>query len=691
MTDDVVMAFARRLGIETGYWDVHGRRHEASIEALRVILGCMGVSVPSGTGILAEAVLAEMLDQRVTAAPAVVWDGDRVEFEIAVPPSSVGEPRGTVVLEDGVEVELGRPAVAQGTGPTRRWLVFDSVGGEAHGGLPFGYHRIVLASDRGGTHTHLIERPLWVAPRGVAGPDVLERLWGVFAPLYAVPVGGHGPSVTTLDRLGEWIAGFGGRMVATLPLLAGFVGYGREPYDPGPYAPVSRLHWNELYLDLDRLGLPRPGSAAAAVGTRRPFDYRDVASARRLLIERELSGPIGELVARGETSRYAAFRATLERFGAPWAAWPTAARNGDLRPGRDYDVAAAAFHELCQRAMQDQLDDLHHAFRRRDQRLYLDLPLGAHPAGFETWADPELYAWGASIGAPPDEFFERGQDWGLPPVRPDAASARGHDHFRSVVAHHCRVAGVLRIDHVMGLHRLFWVPEGADPTDGVYVRYPMNELLAVLAIESVRNDCYVVGEDLGTVPDEVREGMARHDVLGMYVAEFRTPGTPGGGVTPPWQRCVASVDTHDTPTFAGWVEARDVDQRIEIGGSDSVAADAARRERAEQVANLRLELQRRGLLEPGPADVAALHVALLRFLGDSDAALLLVALEDLWGETEPQNVPGTPVDRPNWVQRFPMDLDQLVTDRGVANVLEAVQQARLGSHFRARHHLEEIS
>lgn len=691
MIDDKVLAVARHVGIETEYWDVRGHRHEASVEALRAILECMKVEVPSVDGESFDAALAELLDRRVDASPVVVWEGDRVEFETMAPASVTGEPRGTVVLEDGTVLDIGWPTVAQGASASRRWLVFEAMGGEAHGGLPVGYHQICVAWDGGGTTGDRIERPLWVAPRGVAGPTLLERLWGVFAPLYAIPDRGSQSSVFTLDRLGDWIGALGGRVIATLPLLAGFLGYRGEPYEPSPYAPVSRQHWNELYLDLRTLGIA--DRAPLRPGDRR-FPYQEAARARRETIESALGGRLGELMATGSFSDYSRFRATVEQRGAPWTGWPEAARVGDLEAGRDFDPMGAAFHELCQQLLEEQFSMVGESFRRREQRLYLDLPLGAHPSGYETWRHPEVFAWGASIGAPPDDFFERGQNWGLPPVHPALASADGHSLFREVVAHHCRVAGVLRIDHVMGLHRLFWVPDGAEAHEGVYVRYPMNELLAVLSIESCRHDCYIVGEDLGTVPDEVREGMARHDLLGMYVVQFQTPASPGAALMPPWQRCVASVDTHDTPTFAGWIAARDVDHRLEVGRCTHEEAQAARSQRASQVANLRTFLIERGLLgssgpvEDGRDDPTALHAALLRFLGDSDASVLLVALEDLWGETEPQNVPGTPVDRPNWVQMFPMDLDRLLTDSAIAAGFQALQEARLGSHFRARHQLE---
>ncbi|MCX7620306.1 MAG: 4-alpha-glucanotransferase [Acidimicrobiales bacterium] len=703
MNDDDVRALARLAGVETEYWDVQGRLQEASVESLRTVLGCMKFEFDGGERHFSADAISEYFERRADASPVVIWEGDRIEFEVAIPPGCYGEPRATVVLEDGTVVDLGGSAIAQGATPSRRWLAFNTVGG-----LPIGYHQITIDWNHG-TIAEPVVRALWIAPRRVIGPSVLDRWWGVFSPLYAMGTGNASPSVLTLDRIGRWIDGFGGRVVATLPLLSGFIGYRGEPYDPSPYAPVSRAHWNELYLDLGALGID--ARLGLRSGPERRFPYRELARLRRARVENALGERLTQLALSGTLSDYARFRAAVERRGAPWTTWPDPARNGELEPGRDFDPAVAAFHEFCQRALVEQLAELSDRFRRREQRLYLDLPLGAHPFGYETWRQPGMFAQGVAVGAPPDEFFEAGQDWGFPPLVPAAASADGHSLFRTVVARHCEVAGVLRIDHVMGLYRLFWIPQGAEPKEGVYVRYPMSELFAVLAIESARHDCFIVGEDLGTVPDEIREGMARHDLLGMYVAQFHVPSSPGVAMTPPWQRSVASVDTHDTPTFAGWVAGRDIDHRLAMGLLTSDAAQRARSYRAQQVANLRESLCRGGWLgndfraPPAAAAVAAgsgerqaevedavaLHAALLRLLGDSDASLALVTLEDLWAETEPQNIPGTSAERPNWVQMFPMGLDDLLRDDAVAAVFHALQEARLGSHLRARHQYEGIA
>ncbi len=260
------------------------------------------------------------------------------------------------------------------------------------------------------------------------------------------------------------------------------------------------------------------------------------------------------------------------------------------------------------------------------------------------------------MGAPPDDFFAAGQNWGFPPLRPDQARADGHRLLAECLRHHMAHAGLLRLDHVMGLHRLFWIPEGLDATQGTYVRYPTDEQFAVVAIESARSGCVVVGEDLGTVPDEVREAMDRHRVLRSYVAEFSLHDHDHGRaeLAEPDHRMVATVDTHDTPTFATFVA--DDPRRAALGSAVGLGTEASTPE----------------LLE-----------AVLARLADSSAPAVLVALDDLLGATEPHNVPGTGAERANWVQRLALGLGELADDPAVTALLDQVQARRLASHERA--------
>jgi 4-alpha-glucanotransferase len=254
-----------------------------------------------------------------------------------------------------------------------------------------------------------------------------------------------------------------------------------------------------------------------------------------------------------------------------------------------------------------------------------------------------------------------------------------------MVRHHMHVAGILRLDHAMGLERLFWVPDGHEARHGVYVRYPRAALFAILGIESARAGCVVVGEDLGTVPDSIRDEMDERGLLGMYVAQFNQPAWDDEPLAPPSPHQLASIDTHDTPTFAGWLHGLDIDRRHVLGQLSDELADAARAERRGQVDNLIATLVHHGALAPGTKVDAEIQIleALLRHLGDSDAPAMLVAVDDLVGERNPQNVPGTLIDRPNWVQRIRFGPRQLVDDPTVGAMLDALQGCRLGAHVRS--------
>ncbi len=319
----------------------------------------------------------------------------------------------------------------------------------------------------------------------------------------------------------------------------------------------------------------------------------------------------------------------------------------------------------------------------REQRLYLDLPVGTSGDGFDTWSHHDLFGWGCGVGAPPDDFFGAGQNWGFPPVSPMISRAQGHAHLAACLRHHLTAARVLRLDHVMGLERLYWVPDGHAASEGVYVRYPRDELFAVLAVEATRADAVVVGEDLGTVPDEVRDALQRHGILGMYVSQFELPSHPGAPIPVPDRFQVATLDTHDTPTFAAWWQGLDVDLRQRLGFLDEAEAEADRNRRATDRRAVELALREAGLL-PGDADEGAARDGVLRLLGRSDAASVLVALDDLVLETDPQNVPGTGQDRPNWVRMLPCTLAELTDDPAIQATLAGLQDERLGAHARAQ-------
>lgn len=627
MTDSL-RALAGELGVEPGYWDVGGAWHEPSDDALLALVGVLGWPVTGAAD--AASVLAERRAERarrLVEPVLLVRDGGRLTVELTRRPTDVA-----LRLEDGGAVAVDVQAPSSDDGP---WQVTSA------DPLPVGYHELEVAA--GGVTA---SATVIVHPATVRSPGATEREWGVFAPLHGLA---PEPVYADLDRLGAWVSSLGGRVVATLPLLATF------PWDPSPYAPISRSAWATRYVDHARSGLPDWRATPASGG----------AGGADALGAWGLTGdewrPLADWVAQvPDALDLARFRARAALVGGGW-------QHPDFGGAIDertlVDAGGAPGFLVDQFLAHQQLGDVAAALRSRGQRLYLDLPLGSHPGGWDTWRSPQLFAAGVSAGAPPDDFFSGGQNWGFPPVLPEASRADGHRQLRHDLAHQMAVAGMLRIDHVMQLHRLFWIPDGFDGSHGAYVRAPHDELFAVLAVEAARHDCLLVGEDLGTVPDVVRSAMDEHDMCGMWVAEFSMDAWPGAELRLPGPRTVASVDTHDTPTLAGWRTGRDLDVLDELGLLDHEAAVVARTDRAQQVENLLGWLGARGHLPTGDegleVDDVALHAGLLEAIGRSDAEVVLVTVEDLWGETEPQNVPGTPSDRPNWVQHLQVPVGDL--------------------------------
>jgi 4-alpha-glucanotransferase len=324
---------------------------------------------------------------------------------------------------------------------------------------------------------------------------------------------------------------------------------------------------------------------------------------------------------------------------------------------------------VAQTLVRRQLHDLRQRLERDGFRLGLDLAVGVHPDGYDPWSRQTLFAEGMSVGAPPDAGFPSGQDWGFAPVLPEASRREGHRYLAASIGLQAGLAGVLRVDHIMAWTRLYWIPHGFGLHEGTYVSYPAEELFAILTLESNRNRCEVVGENLGTVPREIDEALPRHQIWGMYLAQFQA--SEGPDVTPPAATDVALVGTHDTPTFAGWLESNDIDERVRYGLLALEAAPGVREERARAAQWLAQRLGRR-VEEP-----EAFLGALLEWLGRSDSPLVVPWLEDLWLENHAVNLPGTrSSERPNWQRPMRRLLDEIFTDHQVDGLIRRLHRTR---------------
>ncbi|MEM9463176.1 MAG: 1,4-alpha-glucan branching protein GlgB [Myxococcota bacterium] len=704
--DDALFQLAREHGIERSYIDITGQTQHASPSVLRAVLRGLGLTLDGDDDVHAQLLAARRARWSRPLEPVIVaWEGQG-SVNVHLPAHlERGRVHLTLTAEDG-----SPPASAQARLEDHPPVAHDDVDGQRFvarqlslpGPLPHGYHQLTLTVDGSvdGSDVRGHARVL-SAPQQAYAPEDYDqaRRWGVFLLLYALHTersAGAG-DLGDLRALMDWTAQRGGSVVGTLPLLAAFLD---EPFEPSPYAPASRLAWNELYLHLEatpeyaasaKARSLYEGSAAlaerAALQAAPHVQYREqMAFKRRTLAQlaqvcMATDSPRRQAVEqfareRPEIDDYARFRAVTDRLRIVWPQWPAPLRDGTVSPS-DYDPADHQLHLYAQFAMHEQLEALRNDAPEGSLGLYLDLPIGVNGCSYDTWRHGPLYMRTLSTGAPPDTLFAGGQNWAFPPLHPERLREQGYDHLIAILRNHFRYAGVMRIDHVMGLHRLYVIPQGASATEGIYIRYRPQELYAIIAIESHRARCLVVGEDLGTVPDAVREAMTRHRVHNIHVVQYvaQTDTEPTLPEAPPG--AVAGINTHDMPPFAAYWTGADIDDRVDLGWTDAEQQQHEHEQRARLRAALRRFLGRRTALAPD-ADASATLRASLTHLGRSEARLVLASLEDLWGETQPQNVPGTYLERPNWRRRAALSLEQLTADPRVEHTLTLLHHARLG-------------
>ncbi len=675
MADPSLQRLARLYGVQAVHRDGFRQDRYPEREALFAVLRNLGADVAKSEDVPREVRRAEIERwERISDPVSVSWLGqgrateqERVSLRLRLPIALQAERLDvSIENESGIQRQISAevrrlPCSRKVSVHGRRYAVVElPIDGPPIGAGYYRYRVRVSGHESGG----LLVR----APRSCCD---LKRGWGAFAPLYALH-SRNSPGVGTfadLSKLTAWLGSLGGGFVSTLPLLASFLD---EPFEPSPYMPVSRCFWNELFVDLPSVPEWSPefgGIGDAPAG--RHIDYRGLMRGKRAALEEALArlgGARQETFARfverhAELRAYAAFRAGLER---------------GLREPPEFTLRdpVCAYHAFAQWIAEEQLNALAERAAEDGHQLCLDLPLGVHPRGFDSHRHSDIFPQGIAAGAPPDRFFSKGQNWGFAPINPRLARQQGHAYFIACIRHHMRLAGVLRVDHLMGLHRLYWIPKGFGGDQGVYVRYPAEELYAILCLESQRSNTAVVGEDLGTVPGYVRQRMADHGLRRMYVSQFEYSGDRNPPYNAPARQSVALVNTHDTAMFASFWTGRDIDDQASLGLLDDDHADDARKRRKRLKRALLSHLRKLRLIGGGQPSADAVLRACLTTLGASQAECVIVTLEDLWGETDPQNTPGTDQERPNWTRRARLSLEQIQADRGVVSALTGIERAR---------------
>jgi malto-oligosyltrehalose trehalohydrolase/4-alpha-glucanotransferase len=688
---------AERMGIEPQFRNAKGESVEASAETKRRLLAAMGVEAADelqARGALDELERAEWL--RPLPATQVVWADAQSPAIDVILPGGTGEFTWHLNLETGIErtehttfgdLELIDTRNFDGVTRERRRLLLE-------GELPWGYHDFAIEPDNASTTLIVTPGRCWLP----AEFDEGRRFWGIAAQLYLLRsdtdwgIGDFGD----LRRLVALAADHGADVIGLNPLHAMFPD---DPEHASPYSPASRLLLNILNINMAVLPeiehCPEMGDLIASEGfrhrvescrTKHLVDYAEVSAIKFSVLEKLFNVCRGVVPARwrafeafrregGEMlQRNCLFLALREHFAnqgasrADWHAWPE-----EYRDPASAAVARFAaenrdrvdFYAWLQWVADEQLGAAATAAKRRGMAvgLYRDLAVGADRSGAETWANSAAVVSGAQVGAPPDIYNPAGQNWALPPFHPRALHEEGYRSFIELVRANMRHAGGLRIDHAMGLQHLYWVPQGEKPSAGAYVRYPMEDLIGILALESRRHECLVVGEDLGTVPEGFRARMAKANILSYRVLYFEQEPKTGAFLPPAAYpaKAVAVVGSHDLPTLRGWWEARDLDLKEELGLFPEPGEAARQRQMRERDRMQLLQaLRNEGLLaideEPDIRTLArAVHASLAR----TPSVLAMAQIDDLTDEADPVNVPATSDEHPNWRRRLSMTLEEL--------------------------------
>ncbi|MFQ6172880.1 4-alpha-glucanotransferase [Oryzobacter sp. R7] len=671
-----LVELAHAHGVATEYWDWLGEHVTVSADAIRAVLTALGVEAGDDAAVETALEGVDLAPWRRTLPPTVVtregWT-PWVHVHVAAGSAVALE----VVLEDGSSRRV--PQVEHLVEPRE---VDGRLVGEATfalpGDLPLGWHRLLATADDP-VDAATTEAVLVVTPQRLEPPQAIAhgRVVGLQTQLYQVRSAeswGIG-DLRDLTDLATWAASeHGADFVLINPLHAAAPVL---PVEPSPYLPTTRRFVSPLYLRVEDVPeLARLGDTArarvAALGEQAhaldAADYidRDTAwtlkkEALRLVFDAGLApqraASFEEFCTRegdGLTT-FATWCALAEAEGLPWTEWPTGLQDpssADVAAFREAHAEDVGFHRWLQWLLEQQLGATQHEARAAGMALGIvhDLAVGVHPLGADAWGLGDALARGVTVGAPPDQFNQLGQDWSQPPWRPDRLAELGYGPFRDMVRTVLRDSGGIRVDHIIGLFRLWWIPAGGTPADGTYVHYDHEALLGILALEAQRAGAVVIGEDLGVVAPHVREDMRERGLVGTSILWFEWEDDRPKPPEHYRELCLSTVTTHDLPPSAGYLSLEHVAVREQLG----LLTRSVEEERAHELASigkLRSACVERGLLDPDTADAGgtdAVVEALHRWMALTPSRMLAVSLADVVGDLRAVNQPGTHEEYPNW-------------------------------------------
>lgn len=727
-TDELIDELSELCGILPEYWDIFGKKHIASLDAKRAILRSMGLRIDSARKVvteieklkygpwksLIEPVFVMSVNDRPLTIPVHIPIKEGKERELLLTWSITDEKRRkTKFVLSGDAISVSQIEIINGTRYIKVNLPVAAL-------RDIGYYMIRVECKHpedifsGGINRLRKTSRVIVTPDTCYLPPELTagRTWGLSINLYSIRSErnwGIG-DFTDLKKVIEWVAGLKGGFVGISPLHAI---PNTRPFGISPYSPITRLYRNFIYLDVEIIPEVMESEDASAAMRSENFneevdllrvgdlvDYERVALLKGKMLKiafdifyekhykrntprsKDFKRYISEEGAALES--FAIFSAVGEHMRKTegvyaWQEWAEEYQNPFGKAIRTFGKAnkkEILFYKYVQWIIDGQIEEVSEKARNLGMTigLYNDLAIGSMGSGSDAWSYSDIVATGVDVGAPPDDFSPGGQNWGFPPMIPEKLRDRGYELFIQTIRKNMKYGGALRIDHALGLFRLFWIPHGMNPKEGAYIGYPTDDLLRIIALESVRNKTVVIAEDLGTIGENVRETLRRFQMLSCRLFYFER-NYPETSFKPPDkypEMALCAVTTHDLPTIYGYWTGRDIERKKLLG---MYPADNLWRKQIEDRNNekklILFALKSQGVIPdnyPSDPDMVTgmtpeLCIAIYKYLALTPCKLLSVSLEDIIGTFDQQNMPGTVDSYPNWMQKIPLTLEEIISDR----------------------------
>lgn len=656
---------AKAYRIQTSYFNVHQKKQRVNDDALLQVLKALQAPLTGYQDLAACWQEVQHRRQQHIIEPVIIaWDGFLPALPLSFSSSELNHTWiCTLCYENGAEtswpIDLKNlPTFGQAETSS---IVCKALSVPAP--LPSGYHQLRIENRQQILTTLIVSAPKQMfrhseqnlSQRPMANA-ISKKIFGLFTPVYALHSQhslGCG-DLSDLQQFITWSAEQGSKMVATLPLHAAFLD---QPCEFSPYSPISRLFWNELYLDIRLIpefaGEDIPSELLALNKSNR-VAYHDIMKLKKSILQRMQSKCFADPLRKKALYRFVTNHPEVKNYARFRALHETNQQPDESNPIFQY-------HLYVQWQIQQQLQLLRQHAQRMHTFLYLDMPLGVHRQGYDPWRYPDVFPKNISAGAPPDAVFTTGQNWGISPLNPHAIRTSHYHYFIQCLRTLMPQLDLLRIDHVMNFHRLFWIADGFDAKDGVYVRYHPQEFYAILSLESHRHGVEIVGENLGTVPNHINQLMRKHHLNSLHVLQYALAAKQQLDKIP--RNSVAALNTHDMPTFAAFVQALDLKHHHPT--------------RTAEINALRALLVAKGYLHIESEDVYTLFYAVMEYMASSQARYFLINIEDLWLETNPQNIPGlSGTESLNWQRKHRFSLEQLAKIVIIHHLLQKVRQIR---------------